>query len=75
VLAILGGKVLKLLTANGHDMLLVWVLEANASAGSFCEAMGGLVDAKKKFEVEDVGLKELPYRCSAVPVIDLEPQH
>jgi L-amino acid N-acyltransferase YncA len=53
------------LTTQGYEQVLVWVLEANAPARRFYEAMGGCLDegVEKVLTREGVRLPELRYRC------------
>ncbi len=56
-------EALKRLSAERHEPVIVWVLEANTSARRFYEAMGGVIDAKKTIKMADVDLEEVRYRC------------
>jgi len=49
------------LAAAGHKGMLLWVLEANAPARTFYEALGGVVVRKQPIEVGGVTLPEVAY--------------
>jgi ribosomal protein S18 acetylase RimI-like enzyme len=62
----LWAEALKRLTAAGDELVLVWVLEANAPARRFYEAMGGQIDGKKTIKIADVDLEEVRYRFASL---------
>jgi len=49
------------LAAAGHKGMLLWVLEANAPARAFYEALGGVVVRTQPIEVGGVTLQEVAY--------------
>jgi ribosomal protein S18 acetylase RimI-like enzyme len=49
------------LAASGTKAMLLWVLEANAQARTFYEALGGIVVRRQPIEVGGVTLTEVAY--------------